>query len=70
MGEFNNKDDLLNYVKILIENKGNSELFLYFTFPDKKTSILSVSKDLKIEPSDEVIQEIEALLGDDSIRFE
>jgi hypothetical protein len=31
---------------------------------------LSVEENLKVKPCDEIIQEIEAVLGKDSIRFE
>ena len=48
----------------------NNEIFLEFLFPDNKVRKLSVDDDLKIRPCDEIIQEIEAVLGEDSIRFE
>jgi hypothetical protein len=38
-------------------------------FPDNKVRKLSVGENLKIKPCDEIIQEIEAVLGEDSIRF-
>jgi hypothetical protein len=39
-------------------------------FPNNKIRKLSVGENLKIKPCDEIIQEIEMVLGEDSIRFE
>jgi len=64
------KDTLVAIKKILETHKGNNEIFLEFLFPDNKVRKLSVDDDLKIQPCDEIIQEIEAVLGEDSIRFE
>jgi len=64
------KETLLEVKQILSGHKGNSELLLHFTSPDKKTTVLSVAGDLKVEPSDRVVRRIEAVLGEDSIRFE
>jgi DNA polymerase-3 subunit alpha len=64
------KETLIAIKKIFENYKGNNEIFLDFLFPDKKIRRLSVGKKIKIKPCDEIIQEIEALLGEGSIRFE
>ena len=64
------KDTLISIKKILGKYQGGNEAFLEFLFPDNKVRKLSVGKNLKIKPCDEIIQEIEAVLGEDSIRFE
>ena len=43
---------------------------LHFIFPDNKERVVTVSQDLRIQPSDEVIKEIQSLLGEDAIIFE
>ncbi|MEC7640749.1 MAG: DNA polymerase III subunit alpha [Nitrospinota bacterium] len=63
------KETLVQVKNILAEHKGNSEAFLHITFPDTKTSVLSGSGELKMDPSDEVIRKIESVLGEDSVRF-
>ena len=64
------KETLVEIKKILAAHKGNNETFLHFIFPDNKTKVISVEDSLRIQPSDEVIHEIEAVLGEDAIRFE
>jgi len=64
------KETLLAIKKIFSNHKGNNEIFLDFLFPDNKVRRLSVGEKIKIQPCDEIIQEIEAVLGEDSIRFE
>jgi DNA polymerase-3 subunit alpha len=64
------KETLLAIKKIFSNHKCNNEIFLDFLFPDNKVRRLSVGEKIKIQPCDEIIQEIEAVLGEDSIRFE
>jgi len=64
------KETLIAVKKIFINYKGSNEIFLDFLFPDNKIRRLSVGEKIKIQPCDEVIREIEAVLGEDSIRFE
>ena len=64
------KDALVSIKEILEKYKGDNETFLEFLFPDNKVRKLSVGEGLKIKPCDEIIQEIEAVLGEGSIRFE
>jgi DNA polymerase-3 subunit alpha len=64
------KDTLKTIREILSTHKGNNEIFLEFLFPDSKVRVVSADPELKVQPSDEIICEIEAVLGEDSIRFE
>ena len=56
--------------KILIANKGSNETRLHFIFPDNKERVVTVGEELRVKPSDEVVEQIECLLGEDSILFE
>ncbi|MBV51296.1 MAG: DNA polymerase III subunit alpha [Nitrospinae bacterium] len=64
------KDTLIAVRKILGKYKGNNKVQLDFLFPNNNLRKLSVNDDLTIQPCDEIIQEIESVLGEDSIRFE
>ena len=64
------KSTLISIKEILEKHKGNNEAFIEFLFPDNKVRKLSVGDDFKIKPCDEIIQEINAVLGEGSIRFE
>ncbi|MEE9258733.1 MAG: DNA polymerase III subunit alpha, partial [Nitrospinaceae bacterium] len=64
------KETLLAVKEILAAHKGMNETFLHFDFPDNKTKIVTVEPDLRIQPSDEVVAQIETVLGDEAIRFE
>ena len=64
------KQTLMEIKSILAAHKGNNETLIHFAFPDNKTKTISVEEGLRIQPSDEVIQDIEAVLGEEAIRFE
>ena len=64
------KSTLISIKEILEKYKGNNEAFIEFLFPDSKIRKLSVGEDCKIKPCNEIIQEINAVLGEGSIRFE
>jgi len=64
------KETLLEIKNILAAHQGSNETFIHFIFPDNETRTISVENDLRIQPSDEVVQEIEAVLGEEAIRFE
>jgi len=64
------KKTLLEIKNILAAHKGNNETLIHFIFPDDKTKTIRVEESLRIQPSDEVIQSIEAILGEEAIRFE
>ncbi|MZG54057.1 MAG: DNA polymerase III subunit alpha [Nitrospinae bacterium] len=64
------KETLLAVKEILAANKGNNDTRLHFISPDNKERVVTVSDDLRIQPSDEVIEQIQSLLGEDAILFE
>lgn len=64
------RETLMAVKDILAANKGNNETRLHFVFPDNNERIVTVSEDLRIQPSDEVIEQIQSLLGEDAILFE
>ncbi len=64
------KQTLLEIKKILLEHPGKSEVQLHFTFPNNSTKLLTASPDLSITPSEEMVHEIENILGEHSVRFE
>ena len=64
------KDTLILIKEILKKYKGGNETFVELLFPSNKVRKLSVDGGLKIKPCDEIIQEVEAVLGKHSIRFE
>jgi len=61
---------LLAVKEILASHKGNIDTRLHFIFPDDKERVVTVADELRIKPSDEVLGQIEALLGKDAILFE
>jgi DNA polymerase-3 subunit alpha len=64
------KQTLMAVKNILAAHKGNNDTRLHFVSPDNKERVVTVSQDLRIQPSDEVIEEIQSLLGEDAIVFE
>ncbi len=55
---------------ILASHKGTNDTRLHFIFPDNKERVVTVAEELRIQPSDDVIQQIEDLLGEEAILFE
>jgi DNA polymerase-3 subunit alpha len=64
------KDTLASVKKVLAEHRGANPLLVHFIFPDSKNRVRTVEADMKVKPSDAVIREVEALLGEESIYFE
>lgn len=64
------KEMLVSVRKVLAEHQGTNALLVHFIFPDSKARVRTVESDMKVRPSDDVIREIEELLGEDSIYFE
>ena len=64
------KQTLMAVKDILAAHKGNNDTRLHFVSPDNNERVVTVSQDLRIQPSDEVIEEIQSLLGEDAIVFE
>ena len=64
------KEMMVSIKNVLSGHPGTNPLLVHFIFPDSKTGIRTVAADMKVRPSDEVIREVEDLLGENSIYFE
>ncbi|GJL77888.1 MAG: DNA-directed DNA polymerase [Nitrospinaceae bacterium] len=64
------RQTLMEIKNILAAHKGNNETLLHFIFPDNNIKTIRVEDSLRVQPSDEVVQNIEAVLGEEAIRFE
>lgn len=61
---------MLSVRDALEKNRGNNEVEIHFIFPDNKQRTVTVGPHLKARASDEIVQEIEEILGEHSIHFE
>ncbi len=57
------QDDLLKVKDILLRYKGNLPVYLRLQNPTRKDSLVSVGRDIRVNPSDQLTNEIEAVLG-------
>ena len=64
------KETLLEIKDILAAHKGNNDTFIHFNFPDNNVRTIKVDASLRVLPSDEVVRDIEAILGEEAILFE
>lgn len=64
------RETLMKVKDILASHKGSNDTRLHFIFPDNKERVVTVAAELRIQPSDDVIDKIQALLGEDAILFE
>jgi len=64
------RETLMAVKEILASNKGTNDTRLHFVFPDDKERVVTVAPELRIQPCDAVIEQIQALLGEDAILFE
>ncbi len=63
------KKTLRQLNEIFKKYKGNIPVYLNFTTQDKRQLQLSTGKDISVFPSDELVEEIEGLLGQGSVRM-
>jgi DNA polymerase-3 subunit alpha len=61
------QDDLLKVKDILVRFKGDIPVYLRLQHPSRKDSLISVGRDIRVNPSDQLITEIEAVLGDGAV---
>jgi DNA polymerase III subunit alpha len=59
--------DLLKVKDILLRFKGDIPVFLRLQNPSRRDSLISVGREIRVTPSDQLISEIESLLGDGSV---
>jgi DNA polymerase-3 subunit alpha len=64
------RDTLVAIKDIVSAHKGSNQLILHFLFPDGKKKTRTIESEMKVSPSDTVIEEVEAVLGEDCVRFE
>jgi len=64
------KEVMLAVRDVLEKNSGNNEVEIHFLFPGNREKVVSVGQHLRVCPSDNVISEIEKILGEDAIHFE
>jgi DNA polymerase III subunit alpha len=61
------KETLSRLNDILRKHKGHTPVYINFTTPDKKKVQMAAGKDLSVIPTDTLITEIEALVGDGAV---
>lgn len=61
------QDDLLKVKDILLRYHGTVPVFLRLQNPTRKDSLVSVGKTVRVNPSEQLISELEALLGAGSV---
>jgi DNA polymerase-3 subunit alpha len=57
------QDDLLKVKDILLRYQGDIPVYLRLQNPTRKDSLISVGRDLRVNPNDQLISEIESVLG-------
>jgi DNA polymerase-3 subunit alpha len=57
------QDDLLKVKDILLRYKGDIPVYLRLQNPTRKESLISVGREIRVSPSDQLISEIESVLG-------
>jgi DNA polymerase-3 subunit alpha len=57
------QDDLLKVKGILLRYQGAIPVFLRLQNPTRKDSLISVGREIRVNPSDQLITEIESVLG-------
>jgi DNA polymerase-3 subunit alpha len=57
------QDDLVKVRDILARHKGTIPVYLRLQNPTKKESLISVGRDIRVNPNEQLIGEIESLLG-------
>ncbi|MFH1395523.1 MAG: DNA polymerase III subunit alpha [Candidatus Omnitrophota bacterium] len=63
------QDMMLNLKKVLKNYKGATSVFIDLIAPEGRTVRLSVDKDLFVSPQDELIENIESIVGTGNIKF-
>jgi DNA polymerase-3 subunit alpha len=57
------RDELVKVKDLLLRHRGDIPVVLRLQNPSRKESIISVGREIRVAPSDQLIAEIEALLG-------
>ncbi len=64
------KSTMLEVRDVLANNNGTNSVEIHFLFPDNREKIVTVGQHLRVSPTDEVVSQIEKILGEDAIHFE
>ena len=57
------QDDLLKVKDILLQNRGDIPVYLRLQNPTRKESLISVGREIRVNPTDKLISDIESVLG-------
>jgi len=57
------QDDLLKVKDILLRYQGDIPVYLRLQNPTRKDSLISVGRDIRVNPNEQLINEIESVLG-------
>ncbi len=63
------REALVNLKKILLKHKGGKECLLNFYLPDNRKIAMRTDHRIRITPSEELVSEIEELVGEHSVYF-
>lgn len=61
------QDDLLKIKEILLRYRGNIPVYLRLQNPSRADSLISVGREIRVHPSDQLITEIESVLGSGAV---
>jgi DNA polymerase-3 subunit alpha len=61
------QDDLIKVKEILLRHRGEIPVFLRLQNPSRQDSLISVGREIRVNPTDLLIAEIESLLGDGAV---
>ena len=61
------QDDLLKVKEILLRYQGAVPVYLRLQNPTRKDSLISVGRELRVNPTEQLISEIESVLGDGAV---
>jgi DNA polymerase-3 subunit alpha len=61
------QDDLIKVKEILLRYQGNIPVFLRLQNPTRKESLISVGREIRINPTEQLISEIESVLGSGTV---
>ncbi|MHB8846684.1 MAG: DNA polymerase III subunit alpha [Nitrospirota bacterium] len=61
------QDDLIKVKEVLLRHRGEIPVFLRLQNQSRQDSLISVGREIRVNPSDRLIAEIESLLGDGAI---
>lgn len=61
------QDDLIKVKDILLRHKGDIPVYLRLQNPTRKESLISLGREIRVNPNEKLINEIESVLGADAV---